>query len=221
MAKLLLLWNAVPDRQKEFEEVLDRLLSGLGSFPGVRDVAFNVAMPPSSTFRSAPGEPRYGCLVEVDVKSPSALSQLWSDPDFRRLLEEAMAAVADFTALSFQRTVTARDIMSRDLVTVLPAATFRELVELLARHRISGVPVVEEGGRLVGVATEADVLARSGATVADIMTRQVLTVTEDTPVDDIGRLLARERIRRVPVVRGERVLGIVSREDVVRAMASL
>ncbi|HLB13269.1 MAG TPA: CBS domain-containing protein [Dehalococcoidia bacterium] len=221
MAKLLLLWNAVPDRQKEFEEVLDRLLSGLGSFPGVRDVAFNVAMPPSSTFRSAPGEPRYGCLVEVDVKSPSALSQLWSDPDFRRLLEEAMAAVADFTALSFQRTVTARDIMSRDLVAILPAATFRELVELLARHRISGVPVVEEGGRLVGVATEADVLARSGATVADIMTRQVLTVTEDTPVDDIGRLLARERIRRVPVVRGERVLGIVSREDVVRAMASL
>jgi len=221
MAKLLLLWNAVPDRQKEFEEVLDRLLSGLGSFPGVRDVAFNVAMPPSSTFRSAPGEPRYGCLVEVDVKSPSALSQLWSDPDFRRLLEEAMAAVADFTALSFQRTVTARDIMSRDLVTVLPAATFRELVELLARHRISGVPVVEEGGRLVGVATEADVLARSGATVADIMTRQVLTVTEDTPIEDIGRLLARERIRRVPVVRGEKVLGIVSREDVVRAMASL
>lgn len=221
MAKLLLLWNAVPDRQKEFEEVLDRLLSGLGSFPGVRDVAFNVAMPPSSTFRSAPGEPRYGCLVEVDVKSPSALSQLWSDPDFRRLLEEAMAAVADFTALSFQRTVTARDIMSRDLVAILPAATFRELVELLARHRISGVPVVEEGGRLVGVATEADVLARSGATVADIMTRQVLTVTEDTPVDDIGRLLARERIRRVPVVRGEKVLGIVSREDVVRAMASL
>jgi len=221
MAKLLLLWNAVPDRQKEFEEVLDRLLSGLGSFPGVRDVAFNVAMPPSSTFRSAPGEPRYGCLVEVDVKSPSALSQLWSDPDFRRLLEEAMAAVADFTALSFQRTVTARDIMSRDLVAILPAATFRELVELLARHRISGVPVVEEGGRLVGVATEADVLARSGATVADIMTRQVLTVTEDTPIEDIGRLLARERIRRVPVVRGEKVLGIVSREDVVRAMASL
>lgn len=221
MAKLLLLWNAVPDRQKEFEEVLDRLLSGLGSFPGVRDVAFNVAMPPSSTFRSAPGEPRYGCLVEVDVKSPSALSQLWSDPDFRRLLEEAMAAVADFTALSFQRTVTARDIMSRDLVAILPAATFRELVELLARHRISGVPVVDEGGRLVGVATEADVLARSGATVADIMTRQVLTVTEDTPIEDVGRLLARERIRRVPVVRGEKVLGIVSREDVVRAMASL
>jgi len=149
MAKLLLLWNAVPDRQKEFEEVLDRLLSGLGSFPGVRDVAFNVAMPPSSTFRSAPGEPRYGCLVEVDVKSPSALSQLWSDPDFRRLLEEAMAAVADFTALSFQRTVTARDIMSRDLVTVL--------LEGADHGRLEGEP------RMVGADGEPHAQRASGA----------------------------------------------------------
>lgn len=48
MAKLLLMWNVLPDREEEFGEVLEKLLSGLGSFPGVRDVSFNVAMPPSS-----------------------------------------------------------------------------------------------------------------------------------------------------------------------------
>lgn len=80
---------------------------------------------------------------------------------------------------------------------------------------------MDESGRLVGVATEADVLGNSGATVSDIMTRKVLTVTEDMSIDDVGRLLTRQRIRRVPVVRGERVVGIVSREDVIRAMASL
>lgn len=221
MARLLLLWNVLPDREKEFGEVLEKLLSGLRSSPGVRDVSFNVAMPPSSTFRSASGEPRYGCMVEVDVRSASALSHLWSDPDYRQLVEEVMATVADFTALSFQRALTAREIMSRDLITILPGATFQELVDVLAAHRISGVPVVEEDGSLVGIATEADVLGGSGATVADIMTREVLTVTEDTPVDDVGRLLTRQRIRRVPVVRGEKVVGIVSREDVIRAMASL
>ena len=221
MARLLLLWNVVPDREKEFEEALEGLLSGLGSFPGVRDVSFNVAMPPSSTFRSASGEPRYGCMVEVDVRSASALSHLWSDPEYRRLVEEVMATVADFTALSFQRTITARDVMSRDLVTVPPSASFEELVKVLAAHRISGVPVVDEDGNLVGIATEADVLARSGTTVADIMTRKVLSVTEDTPIEDIGGILTRQRIRRVPVVKGEKVVGIVSREDVIRAMASL
>ncbi len=221
MAKLLLLWNVKPDQEKEFGEVLERLLSGLSAFPGVRDVSFNVAMPPSSTFRSASGEPRYGCMVEVDIRSSSALSHLWSDPDYRLLVEEFMATVADFTAFSFQRNLTARDIMSRDLITVLPTATFQELVEVLANHRISGVPVVDQAGNLVGVATEADVLARSGATVADIMTRKVLTVAEDAPIDDIGRMLMRQTIRRVPVVRGGAVVGIVSREDVIRAMASL
>lgn len=221
MAKLLLLWNVVPDREKEFGEVLERLLAGLGAFPVVRDVSFNTAAPPSNTRRIASGEPKYGCMVEVDVRSASALSHLWSDPDFRSLLEETMSTVADFTVLSFQRTLTARDIMSRDLITVPPGATFEDLVDLLARHRISGVPVVDEERHLVGIATEADVLTRSGATVAEIMTRQVLTVGEETPVDDIGRLLTRQRIRRVPVVKGEKIVGIVSREDVIRAMASL
>lgn len=221
MPKLLLLWNVVPDREKEFGETLERVLSGLGSFPGVRNVSFHVALPPSRTFRSTAGEPQYGCMVEVDIRSATALPHLWADPEFRRLLEELMATVADFTALSFQRALTAREVMSREVISVLPSTPFQGLVELLARHRISGVPVVDEGERLVGIATEADVLARSGATVADIMTREVLTVTEDTPIEDIAQVLTRNRIRRVPVVRGEKVVGIVSREDVVRAMASL
>ncbi|MDP2727492.1 MAG: CBS domain-containing protein [Dehalococcoidia bacterium] len=221
MAKLLLLWNVIPEHEKEFGEALERLLSGLGSFSGVRDVSFNVATPSLRTFRPPSGAPQPGCMVEVDVRSASAIPQLWSDPEYRRLLEDLMATVADFTVLSFQRTLTARDIMSREIITVSPNTPFQGLVELLAGHHISGVPVVNEKGDLVGVATEADVMARSGATVGDIMTRQVLTVNEDTSIEDIGQILTRRGIRRVPVVRGQKVVGIVSREDVIRAMANL
>lgn len=111
-----------------------------------------------------------------------------------------------------------RSIMAAEVVTIAPSATAVELAELLAFHRISGVPVVEEG-RLVGVATETDLIARSGATVGELMSAEVISVGEDSTIADAAALLASRRVHRLPVVRGERLVGLVSSADVVRWLA--
>jgi CBS domain-containing protein len=93
------------------------------------------------------------------------------------------------------------------------------LAQLLSARHISGAPVVSDDGAVIGVATEADLLSKTGATVGDIMTARVTRVAEDTPVQEIVRLLRRLKIHRVPVMRGERLIGIVSQGDIVRAIA--
>lgn len=117
----------------------------------------------------------------------------------------------------------ASDIMTKRVVCVTPDTSISELTTLLAKHKISGAPVVEDlkSKRLVGIVTEADVLAKpAGAkTVADIMKKRVVTVSPDTPVEEIISILAKRKIKRVPVVSEGKVVGIVSRADVVRAMA--
>jgi CBS domain-containing protein len=118
---------------------------------------------------------------------------------------------------------TASDIMTKRVVCVTPETPISELTELLAKHKISGVPVVEDmkSKRLVGIVTEADVLARpQGAKyVSDIMKKRVVTVSPDTPIDEIVSILAKRKIKRVPVVVEGKVVGIVSRADIIKAMA--
>lgn len=117
--------------------------------------------------------------------------------------------------------LTAKDIMTKRLVTVSPCASVKELNEVLAKKRISGVPVVDEQKRVVGIATEADVLAKPGAkTVEELMTKQVVSITPDTPLDEIANLLAKKKIKRVPVIAEGKLMGIVSRADIVKAYAS-
>jgi len=142
----------------------------------------------------------------------------------------------------------AKDIMSTPVTGVGAGTSIREIAVLLRRERVSGVPVIEEG-RLVGMVSESDLLRRheigterhdssnwwlrfigadpsprdyvkSHATKArDVMTWPVATVAEETPLAEIVRLLEAHRIRRVPVVREGSVVGIVSRADIVRALA--
>ncbi|MFA4016537.1 MAG: hypothetical protein RUDDFDWM_001647 [Candidatus Fervidibacterota bacterium] len=118
---------------------------------------------------------------------------------------------------------TAGDIMTKRVVCVTPETSISELTELLAKHKISGAPVVEDmkSKRLVGIVTEADVLTKpEGAKqVRDIMKKRVVTVSPDTPVDEIVRILAKRKIKRVPVVAEGKVVGIVSRADIIKAMA--
>lgn len=114
----------------------------------------------------------------------------------------------------------ARDIMTRRIVTIHPYATIQEAARLLADYNISGVPVVDAGGAMVGLVTEADLIGKSGQTVADIMSRRVISVGADTPVDAIAQLLTSNHFKRVPIVEGKRVVGVVSRADIVRMMAS-
>lgn len=114
----------------------------------------------------------------------------------------------------------ARDIMTRQVISTTPATPIRDVADLLAGYRISGVPVVGDEGQLLGLVTEADLISKQGATAADIMSARVVTVRETTPVDEIAQILTSNRFKRVPVVRDEKVVGIVSRADIVRMMAS-
>jgi CBS domain-containing protein len=139
----------------------------------------------------------------------------------------------------------ARDVMTSPVITVSPDTPVKEIAQLLLTHHISGVPVVSDG-KLVGIVTEADLLYKERPEVAeeggilrlfrrgqvaeaerkaegmvarDVMTSPVVTVPEDTPVREVAALMARRQINRVPVVRGEQLVGIVSRADVLRALA--
>jgi CBS domain-containing protein len=117
----------------------------------------------------------------------------------------------------------ANDIMTRRVCTTFPQASVQEVAQLMVRERISGVPVIDESsGRLIGIVTEADIIKNMGnedLRVAAIMSCQLITVEEDTPVSEIAALLTERRIKRVPVVKDGRVVGIVSRADIVHAVA--
>ncbi len=116
---------------------------------------------------------------------------------------------------------TAKDIMTTRVVTVKPSTPIADAARLLVRRKISGVPVVDEKDKtkVVGILTEADLLAApSGAkTVAEVMRRRVISVAPDTSVDDIAATLVKRKIKRVPVLDGGKLVGIVSRIDVLRA----
>ena len=145
----------------------------------------------------------------------------------------------------------AADVMTADVITVDPGTTVQDLAALLSERAISGAPVVDAAGRLVGIVSEGDLLHRveigteahghgkrswwledfaaehardyvkaHGRTVNDIMTRDVLTVGEETDLGEVATLLETRRIKRVPVMRGDRIVGIVSRSNLVRALGA-
>ena len=146
---------------------------------------------------------------------------------------------------------TAADVMSRDVAVVQPDTSLRQLLRVMATRRVSGVPVVDDTGMLVGVVTEGDLfrwheefdsreqrwldsLAEGTMLPRDFVdwlraqhekvrvvmhSGDLATVTEDTPVHDIEALLATRRIKRVPVLRDGKVVGIVARADLVRLLA--
>jgi len=140
----------------------------------------------------------------------------------------------------------ARDIMTRDVVTVGPKASVQEVAALMAKHHISGIPVVAAGNRLLGIVSEGDLMERTevgaeprgkwwfegyaqdladryvkahGAIVADVMTRQVATVHPDADLGEVANVLRVHRIKRVPVVQDGKLLGIVTRSDIVGAVS--
>ena len=117
--------------------------------------------------------------------------------------------------------ITARKIMTKKVVSTRPSCKVEEVTRVLYFHNISGLPVVDEEQHVVGMTTEADILGRTTGqdTVKDIMSSPAMTVTEDTPLDEIAALLTEKKIKRVPVVRDGKLVGVVSRADVVRALA--
>jgi CBS domain-containing protein len=132
----------------------------------------------------------------------------------------------------------AKDVMTSPVITVRPDTPVKDVAAKMAAHHVSGLPVVTEDGELVGIITEADLLvaeargvrprarqsppvgAGPGGPVArELMTSPVVTVDEEAPLPEVAALMVRRRINRVPVMRAGRLVGIVSRADIVRALA--
>ncbi len=111
------------------------------------------------------------------------------------------------------------DIMTSDVAVVTADMSVEAAARLLTSRAVSGMPVVDEHEHLVGIISEFDIIARDGETVGDIMTKEVISVTEDEDAARIAQILTSYRVRRVPVVREGHVVGIVSRSDLVRLFA--
>jgi CBS domain-containing protein len=104
---------------------------------------------------------------------------------------------------------------------VSPDQSVDEAARLLTFHDISGLPVCDQGGRVIGVVSEADLIGKSGGTVGEVMTSPAVTVSESTTLERVAEQLTQQRIRRLPVVDASGVLvGVVSRRDVLRWAAS-
>lgn len=144
----------------------------------------------------------------------------------------------------------AKDVMTSTVISVQPNDTILQAARQMLQHHVSGLPVIDHGGDLVGILSEGDFLRRRetgtdrkrsrwleflmgpgkiaaeyahshGSKVAEVMTMDVHTVAEDTQLEDIVDLMERRRIKRVPVMHGKKVVGMVTRSNLMHAMVSL
>jgi CBS domain-containing protein len=144
----------------------------------------------------------------------------------------------------------AHQIMTKQVITVTPETPILDAVNIMLQRHVSGLPVVDTAGKLVGVVSEGDFLRRGeigtqrkygrflrfilgpgkaasdfvqerGRRVSEVMTRDPKTITEDATLDDIVETMEKNHIKRLPVVRGDTLVGIVSRANLVQAVASL
>ena len=147
--------------------------------------------------------------------------------------------------------LTAKDIMTRDVLSVRPDTSIEELSSILVKNEISGVPVVDDAGALFGIVTENDLISRNkrlhiptvvsfldaaiylesskkfeqevkrltATRVGDICARKVVTIAEDTTVTDIATIMTEKKAHLLPVLRGGKVVGIVGKRDMVKAVA--
>jgi CBS domain-containing protein len=115
----------------------------------------------------------------------------------------------------------ARDVMTKDVITLTPDMTVDEAQDVLLRYRIHGAPVVDRTDQLVGMVSFVDLVARPGARVRDIMNPDPVTAPEDAPVEEVAALMLDQMVRRVPIVRGNRVVGIVSASDIIQLFLNL
>ncbi len=120
------------------------------------------------------------------------------------------------TTPSSTNPIRVRDIMSRYVVSVTEETPVIEVARILAERRFSGLPVLNHEGDVVGMVSDFDLLARDGETAGEVMSPDVLTVSEDTDIREARALLIEQRLARLPVFRGRELVGIVSRGDIQR-----
>ena len=113
----------------------------------------------------------------------------------------------------------AKEIMTRDIITVSPSMKVKDLAMTLIKNQISGAPVAGKDGKILGVVSEADIISKKGKDVRAIMSKKVISVTEDATVEEVAQLMTTHAIKRLPVMSGASIVGIVSRADIVSAIA--
>lgn len=146
----------------------------------------------------------------------------------------------------------AKDIMTKDVITVPPDLPVKKLAEVLWKNKIGGAPVVDAEGKLVSVVTENDLIDQtkkvhiptmisildsvillesqgklqkelekmSGTTVKDICAQKLITVNEDTPLDEIATIMSEKRMHTLPVVSQGRLCGVIGKSDIVRSLSN-
>jgi CBS domain-containing protein len=147
---------------------------------------------------------------------------------------------------------TAKDIMTREVITVSPDTSVEELGRLFIEKNISGAPVVDSEGKLYGIVTENDLIQRekkfhiptiirifdailplereskveeeirrmTATVVKEICTKEVITIEEDTPLGEIATIMSEKKVHLLPVLKEGRIVGIVGKKDVIRAITS-
>ena len=115
--------------------------------------------------------------------------------------------------------MTARDLMTRDIITVGPRIKVKNLALILIKNQISGAPVADRTGKILGIVSEADIMAKRGKDAKAIMSKKVIHVPPDASVEEIAQLMTTHAIKRLPVMDNGKMIGIVSRADVVNAVA--
>ncbi|SET07094.1 CBS domain-containing protein [Natronincola peptidivorans] len=146
----------------------------------------------------------------------------------------------------------AKDIMTKEVIAVKKDDTVERVIEILLEHNISGLPVVDEENRVIGIISEGDLIYRSkklhipayftlldsyiflenpknlemqikkmaGYRVGEVMTDQVITVEEEETIEEIATIMSEKHVNRVPVVKNKKLMGIISRRDIIRAYAN-
>ena len=148
--------------------------------------------------------------------------------------------------------LTAKDIMTTEVITVQMQTTVNELAEILWKNRISGAPVLDDDGKVVSVVTENDLIDQSkkvhiptmislldsviflesskkteeeikkmaGNTVQDICSKELVSVSEETGLDEIATIMANKKVHTLPVIQDDRLIGVIGKSDIIRTMAT-
>ena len=115
----------------------------------------------------------------------------------------------------------ARDIMTKDVIALTPHMSVDEAADVLMHHRIHGAPVVDQGQQLIGMISFMDLAAGPGENVRDAMAPDPVYASAETPVVEIAATMLDQTVRRVPIVEGGRVIGMVSASDIIRVFLNL
>jgi len=155
--------------------------------------------------------------------------------------------------MSEERIIKARDIMRKEVVTVRPETSVEDAGRLFIEKDISGAPVLDDNGNLVGIVTENDLISKekrfhiptiirifdafipiesdakveqeirkmAATTVGEICTRDVITINEDTDLNDIATIMAEKKVHLLPVMKEGKLTGIVGKKDLIRALSGV